>query len=200
LTEGAAEEVVSGKEEKFVGGVGGSGEFDPGEGVGDMRKFTGFMGDHDECGAGLGELAEDFKEGIGGAGVEAIGRLVEKEDAWTAGKGSSEEDALLLAAGEIAEGTVSEVCNADLIEGLVDKARLGTEPAQGGLCGEGEGGGVKGGHGPEGVEALALRDEGDGKVGVAGEGASEGREDAGDSTEEGGFAGAIRAVDSEAGI
>jgi hypothetical protein len=38
---------VMSEEEEFVGGVGGIREFDPGESVSHVRKFVGFVGDHD---------------------------------------------------------------------------------------------------------------------------------------------------------
>ncbi len=68
---------------------------------------------------------EEGGEGFLGGLVDAGGRFIQEQDARRGDEGAGDEDALLLAAGEAADGLVGEVVHADFFEGVHDFGAVG---------------------------------------------------------------------------
>jgi hypothetical protein len=79
------------------------------------------VGDHDEGKAVLLlEVFEEVEEFFLAGLIDAGGRFVEEEDLRLIDQGTGDEDALLLAAGEAADGLVGKVVHFDGLEGIED--------------------------------------------------------------------------------
>jgi len=66
--------------------------------------------------AAVADAADEAPDGVAGLGIEAGGELVEEDDFGVVDEGESDEEALLLAAGEIHEPGVALVGEAELVE------------------------------------------------------------------------------------
>src|ERR1043165_4474836 len=82
--------------------------------AGEPRRLAEIVRRHHDLDAGLGDGADDVLDRLGGGGIEACGRLVEKQDLRIACQRPRQRKALLLAAGEPARRPVGDVREADL--------------------------------------------------------------------------------------
>ncbi len=80
--------------------------------------------DNGECVLGADGL-EELREGFLCALVDAGGGLVEEEDSWGGDQCAGDEDALLLSAGEAADGLIGEVSHAHGIESFLNLRAVG---------------------------------------------------------------------------
>ena len=84
--------------------------------VGDVAGEAHLVGDDDQRGAGLGELADDVQDLVDQFRVQGRGGLVEEQDLGVQGKGPGDRDALLLAAGKLARVGVGAVLQAHPVQ------------------------------------------------------------------------------------
>jgi hypothetical protein len=155
-------------------------------------------------GAALGaEFLEEGEDGAFGGGVDACERFVHEVEASVLCEGAREEDALLLAAGELADLAVGEVSDADFIEAIEGGVAMvlgrAAQPADASV--EPHGYDVQGTGGEIPVDAFALRDVTDPGAALVVRGAEDADpaggwfDEAERGFEEGAFAGAVGADD-----
>ena len=88
-------------------------------GTGGVVGVTSVVGDHANGGALCVEILEKVHDRFAVLGIQVSGRLVGEEDAWTAGQGAGDCNALLLAPGKLAgqvlhAGTMSTFSSASV--------------------------------------------------------------------------------------
>ena len=86
--------------------------------------FAEIMGRHHHLDAALADGADDILDRLGGGGIEARGRLVQEQYGRVAGERARQREALLLAAGQSASGTIGQMFEADQCEKLADATSL----------------------------------------------------------------------------
>jgi hypothetical protein len=157
-------------------------------------------------GAALGaEALEECEDGAFGSGVDACERFVHEIEASVLGESASEEDALLLASGELADLAVGEVSDADFVEATEGSVAMvlgrAAQPADAAV--EAHGHDVEGAGGEIPVDAFALRDVTDPGAALVVGGAEDADpaggwfDEAEGGFEEGAFTGAIGADDCD---
>lgn len=72
------------------------------------------MGGHEDGGAALADVMKDLKDLCSGFGVEVPGGFVGKDESWCIEERASDDDALLLTAGEFVGHFVAFIGHANL--------------------------------------------------------------------------------------
>ena len=98
--------------------------FDDGDAVAEALGFFHQMRGEEDGFAAVADAADEVPDGAAGLRVEAGGELVEEDDFRIVDEREGDEEALLLAAGEIHEPGVALVGEAELIEQACRRRRL----------------------------------------------------------------------------